>query len=98
MLSNRTEKRSYKMDYPGAEPAPPERQLIDVPKVITEIKTKYGYFSQLLSASCLCDENIWSSGNKKIVRLHNLRGKLVKPVQTKSGNYPQDIAVKKVEI
>lgn len=40
VLSNKTEKRSYKMYYTGAEPSPPERQLIDVPKLIAEIKTK----------------------------------------------------------
>lgn len=28
------------MYYTGAEPYPPERQLIDVPKLIAELKTK----------------------------------------------------------
>lgn len=91
-LSNKTEKRSYTMDYPGAEPSPPERQHIDVPKVIAEIKTKYGYFSQLFSVSCLGDENIWTSGNEKITP-QLTRGTC--EVQTKSGNYPQDKAVNK---
>ncbi|XP_065939480.1 E3 ubiquitin-protein ligase arc-1-like [Magallana gigas] len=68
-----------------------QQPLIDVPRIITQIYTKY---VGLRSVSCLSDEEImWTCGGDKILRLYNLSGKLVKSVQTKSGNRPQDIAV-----
>ncbi|XP_052706505.1 probable E3 ubiquitin-protein ligase MID2, partial [Crassostrea angulata] len=83
--SIKTEEHGYTMD------SPPDRPLIDVPRIITQINTEY---RRLCSVSCLGDENIWiSSYVYNMVRLYNLQGELMKSVQTKSGNIPWDIAV-----
>ncbi|XP_065938840.1 E3 ubiquitin-protein ligase TRIM71-like isoform X2 [Magallana gigas] len=89
--SIKTEERGYTMESPGAESSPPDRPLIDVPRIITQIDTEC---RGLLSVSCLSDEEMWTCGyGDKIMRLYNLRGELVKSVKTKSGNDPWDIAV-----
>ncbi|XP_052715337.1 E3 ubiquitin-protein ligase TRIM71-like [Crassostrea angulata] len=88
--SIKTEEHGYTMESPGAESSPPDRPLIDVPRIITQINTENG---RLYSVSCLSDEEIWTRGDDNIMRLYNLSGELVKPVQTKSGDVPQDIAV-----
>nr|XP_034304679.1 uncharacterized protein LOC117682043 isoform X2 [Crassostrea gigas] len=89
--SIKTEEHGYTMESPGAESSPPDRSLIDVPRIITQIDTEYGL---LYSVSCLSDEEMWTCGdNDNIMRLYNLRGELVKSVKTKSGNVPCDIAV-----
>ncbi|XP_065939142.1 E3 ubiquitin-protein ligase TRIM71-like [Magallana gigas] len=81
---------SIKIESPGAESSPPDRPLIDVPRIVTQINTEY---RGLGGVSCLSDEEMWTCGIDKIMRLYNLRGELVKSVQTKSGNAPWDIAV-----
>ncbi|XP_052678820.1 uncharacterized protein LOC128159687 [Crassostrea angulata] len=88
--SIKTEEHGYTMDSPGAESSPPNRPLIEVPRIITEINTEQGGFE---SVSCLSDEEIWTCGDENIIRLYNLRGELVKSVRTKSGNVPWNIAV-----
>uniref|UniRef100_A0A8W8LKM8 Tripartite motif-containing protein 2 n=1 Tax=Magallana gigas TaxID=29159 RepID=A0A8W8LKM8_MAGGI len=89
--SIKTEEHGYTMESPGAESSPPDRPLIDVPRIITQINTEC---ERLRSVSCLSDEEMWTCGVlDNIMRLYNLRGELVKSVQTKSGNYPGDIAV-----
>uniref|UniRef100_K1Q950 Tripartite motif-containing protein 2 n=1 Tax=Magallana gigas TaxID=29159 RepID=K1Q950_MAGGI len=89
--SIKTEEHGYTMEFPGAESSPLDRPLIDVPRIITQIDTKYG---GLCSVSCLNDEKMWTCGDQdNIMRLYNLHGELVKSVQTKSGNRPYDIAV-----
>uniref|UniRef100_K1RGL7 Tripartite motif-containing protein 2 n=1 Tax=Magallana gigas TaxID=29159 RepID=K1RGL7_MAGGI len=92
-LSIKTEEHGYTMDSPGAESFSPDRPLIDVPLIITDIKTKYGESNELLSVSCLSDDEVWTSGQDNMMRLYNLHSKLVKSIQTKSGNTPADIAV-----
>ncbi|XP_052691946.1 uncharacterized protein LOC128169973 [Crassostrea angulata] len=89
-LSIKTEEHGYTMESPGAESSPPDRPLIDVPRIITQINTQYG---GLCGVSCLSDEEMWMYGNDNIMRLYNLRGKQVKSVETKSGYHPRDIAV-----
>ncbi|XP_052685223.1 tripartite motif-containing protein 3-like [Crassostrea angulata] len=91
--SIKTEEQVYTMDSPGAESSPPDRPLIDVPRIITQINTKYGDSNRLVNVSCLRDEELWSRGQDNKMRLYNLQGELVKSVQTKSGNDPWDIAV-----
>ena len=43
--------------------------------------------------SCLSDDEIWTRGEETVIRLFNISGKLIKEVQAKSGNTPEDIAV-----
>uniref|UniRef100_A0A8W8LQB5 B box-type domain-containing protein n=2 Tax=Magallana gigas TaxID=29159 RepID=A0A8W8LQB5_MAGGI len=88
--SIKTEEHGYTMESPAAESSPQDRPLIDVPRIITQINIEYG---RLDSVSCLSDEEMWTCGRNNIMRLHNLRGELVKSVKTKSGNNPRDIAV-----
>uniref|UniRef100_K1R1K2 Tripartite motif-containing protein 2 n=1 Tax=Magallana gigas TaxID=29159 RepID=K1R1K2_MAGGI len=71
------------------------RSLIDVPQVIKEIKTDYGFPNGVCSVSCLSTNEMWTSGEDKKIRLYNLRGKTMKSIKTKSGNGPYDIAVTK---
>ncbi|XP_065927017.1 tripartite motif-containing protein 2-like [Magallana gigas] len=92
-LSIKTEEHGYTMDSPGAESSPTDRPLIDVPRIITEINTKYGRYSYLYSVSCLSDDEVWTCGQDNMLRLYNLHGILVKSIQTKSGKMPRDIAV-----
>ncbi|XP_065939489.1 tripartite motif-containing protein 3-like [Magallana gigas] len=92
LLSTKTDKHGNTMNSPAVESSPLNRPLIDVPRIITEIKTMYGRF-ELRSVSCLSEEKMWTCGNDKIMRLYNLKGELVKSVQIKSGNCPWDIAV-----
>nr|XP_034330839.1 uncharacterized protein LOC117690548 [Crassostrea gigas] len=83
--SIKTEEHGYTIE------SPPERSLIDVPRIITEINIEY---EGSRSVSCVSDEDIWTCYDKvNMINLFNLQGKLVKSVRTKSGNYPTDIAV-----
>nr|XP_034332862.1 uncharacterized protein LOC105339745 isoform X2 [Crassostrea gigas] len=92
-LSIKTEEHGYTMDSLGAESSPPDRPLIDVPRIITEINTEYGEPNQLWCVSCLSDDELWTSGADNMMRLYNLHSKLVKSIQTKSGNRPGNVAV-----
>ncbi|XP_052690939.1 uncharacterized protein LOC128168812 [Crassostrea angulata] len=69
-----------------------DRPLIDVPRIITGIKTEYEHI--LCRVLCLSDEQIWTCGySGSIMRLYNLQGVLVKSIKTKSGNWQADITV-----
>jgi sugar lactone lactonase YvrE len=69
---------------------PPVRPLHDEPRLIATIDTEYKI---LLSVSCLSEEQVWTSGNDKIIKLFNLQGELLTSIQTESGIRPEDIAV-----
>nr|XP_022293786.1 uncharacterized protein LOC111104232 [Crassostrea virginica] len=65
--------------------------LLDEPRILTDIQTECRY---LRSVSCLSDSELWNCGDyNDILRLYNLQGELLRSVQTKSGNVPEDIAV-----
>ena len=65
--------------------------LLDEPRILIDIQTEYRY---LRSVSCLSDSELWTCGyDDNILKLYNLQGKLLRSVQTKSGNMPRDIAV-----
>lgn len=81
-LSVKTDDYFYTMDAPG---------LLDVPNIITEIKTEYGEY-KLRSVSCINDDNIWTCGiDDKMIRLYNLHEELFSSIETTSGNWPTDI-------
>nr|XP_022310013.1 tripartite motif-containing protein 45-like [Crassostrea virginica] len=85
-----TEEQKYTLPSPGTESSSPARPLLDVPSLIADIPT----MGKLYRLSYLSDEEIWTSGvNNKIMKLYNLKGELLKSVQTKSGNMPQDIVL-----
>nr|XP_022301440.1 uncharacterized protein LOC111109560 [Crassostrea virginica] len=68
------------------------------PQILTAIQTKYkGLAKGLQSLSCPSSNQLWTCGNEKIMRLYNLQGKLLREVETLSGNKPKDIAVTKSE-
>eukprot|EP00105_Crassostrea_gigas_P005952 XP_011419715.1 PREDICTED: tripartite motif-containing protein 45 [Crassostrea gigas] len=68
-LSIKTEEHGYTMDSPGAESSPPDRPLIDVPQIITEINTYYGESNRLRCVSCLSDDEVWTCGKDNMIRL-----------------------------
>nr|XP_034329490.1 E3 ubiquitin-protein ligase TRIM71-like [Crassostrea gigas] len=90
-LSFTTEEQDYSMLPQGAESSPPDRSLMDVPRVITAIDTEYE--DGVYRVMCVNDTEIWTCGEDNMMKLYNLQGERVKTIQTKSGKYPYDIAV-----
>nr|XP_034308081.1 tripartite motif-containing protein 2-like [Crassostrea gigas] len=90
--SVKSDEHGYTLDFPGDESTSFDKTLIDAPKVITDIITEYSDRT-LRSVSCRSDEEIWTCGEDKIMRLYSLKGDLLKSVKTKSGDNPYDIAV-----
>uniref|UniRef100_K1QBZ5 Tripartite motif-containing protein 2 n=1 Tax=Magallana gigas TaxID=29159 RepID=K1QBZ5_MAGGI len=97
-LSFTTEEQDYSMPPQGAESSPPDRSLMDEPRVITEIDTEYKY--GLYGVMCVNDTEIWTCGHDNMMKLfklqgelYNPRGELVKSIQTRSEYAPWDIAV-----
>nr|XP_022309600.1 tripartite motif-containing protein 2-like [Crassostrea virginica] len=94
-----TEEHGGLKKTPDAVSSPPirplsDKLLSDSPRILNDIQTEFGGLNnRLYNVSCLSDEEIWTIGDNKIMKLYNLKGELLKSVQTKSGNRPQDIAV-----
>ncbi|XP_056007587.1 E3 ubiquitin-protein ligase TRIM36-like [Ostrea edulis] len=72
--------------------SPPVKPLLDEPRVTAAIDTGYRY-RQLFSVSCLSEDQVWTCGESKTMKLLNLQSELLTSIQTKSGNKPHDIAV-----
>jgi hypothetical protein len=89
-LAITTEEHGYTLKTPECQPSRKVKALLDEPRLITTIDTRY---NGLRSVSCLIDEEIWARGDGKIMKLYDVRGKLLKSSNTKSGNTPEDIAV-----
>ncbi|XP_056022957.1 uncharacterized protein LOC130055189 [Ostrea edulis] len=70
--------------------SPPVKPLLDEPRVTATIDTGYEY---LASVSCLSEDQVWTRGDNKTMKLLNLQSELLTSIQTKSGNEPRDIAV-----
>ncbi|XP_078331231.1 uncharacterized protein LOC144625057 [Crassostrea virginica] len=64
--------------------------LLDEPRILADIQTEY---RRLCSVSIVSDDEFWTCGFDKSLILYNLQGELLRSVQTKSGNYPRDIAL-----
>ncbi|XP_056008501.1 E3 ubiquitin-protein ligase TRIM71-like [Ostrea edulis] len=70
--------------------SPPVKPLLDEPRVTATIDTGY---HRLCSVSCLSEDQVWTRGENKTMKLLNLQSKLLTSIQTKSGGLPWDIAV-----
>lgn len=84
----------FTIESSGADSSLPDRQLIDVPRIISDINID---FEGLCSVSCLNDEQIWTCSYKTdIINLYDLQRKVAKSIQTESRYSPSDIAVTRV--
>lgn len=79
--------------YQNAVFPPTNRRFIDVPQTITDINTEYGESNNLRIVSCLSNDEVWTCGHDNMMRLYNIQGKLMKSIQTKSGNKARCITV-----
>ncbi|XP_061194223.1 uncharacterized protein LOC133202420 [Saccostrea echinata] len=71
----------------------PVKQLLDEPETVTTIDTGFEY---LYNVACLSEEEIWTSGMDKTMKLFSVnQGSLLKSTTTMSGSEPMDIAVTK---
>ncbi|XP_048750696.2 E3 ubiquitin-protein ligase TRIM7-like [Ostrea edulis] len=71
--------------------SPPVKPLLDEPRVTATIDTGY---NRLLSVSCLSEDQVWTRGEfNNTMKLLNLQSELLTSIQTKSGDYPWEIAV-----
>ncbi|XP_062621789.1 E3 ubiquitin-protein ligase TRIM71-like [Saccostrea cucullata] len=94
-----SDKHGYSMKTtqksPEAGSSPPVKQLLDEAETVTTIDTGYG---NLYNVACLSDEEIWTSGYDRTMRLYSInQGSLLKSIKTKSGNCPSNIIVTKSE-
>ncbi|XP_056005836.1 E3 ubiquitin-protein ligase TRIM71-like [Ostrea edulis] len=89
-LSINTEEQGYIMKSAEAVSSPPVKPLLDEPHVTATIDTGY---SRLYGVSCVSEEQVWTRGDNEIMKLLNLRSKLLTSIQTKSGRQPGGIAV-----
>jgi hypothetical protein len=76
--------------------SPPVRPLLDEPRLTAAIDT--GYKDGLYGVSCVSEDQVWTYGYDKTMKLLNLRGDLLTSIKTKSGSIPPlDIAVTRDE-
>lgn len=90
LASFKTEQHGYAADSPGAECSSPDRPLIGVPRVITELSTEY---EQLRGVCCQRDNKIWTCGYDNTLKLYNLHGELKETLTIRLQTRPWDIAV-----
>ena len=89
-LSIETEVQGYTVPSSGAEFCHQDRPLLDVPQLITELKTG---FANVYDVFCLSDEEILVRCGKNFRKLYHLHGELEKSVQIKLGDWIDGIAV-----
>nr|XP_022288467.1 uncharacterized protein LOC111100671 isoform X2 [Crassostrea virginica] len=86
-LSTTLEERVFTAKKPNTS----GRELLDKPEVLNTIKTGH---ETLCSVTCLNEEEIWTSGRTIAdIKCFNTQGVLQKTIKTKSGEWPDDIAV-----
>lgn len=83
----------YVLNFPDAESSFDGISVSEEPKVVTYIHTNYGIANKLRSVTAATDNEIWTCGEDKTMKLYNLQGELIKSIQTKSKNTPSDIEV-----
>ncbi|XP_056021941.1 uncharacterized protein LOC125652247 [Ostrea edulis] len=96
-ISVRSEEHGYsiktKQKSPEAASSPVIKQLLDEPQTVTTI-LHIGYRHNLFNVGCLSDEEIWTCGDIRTMKLYSInQGSLLKSITTTSGYSPQDIAV-----
>ena len=65
-------------------------KLLDEPEITACIDT---HFKSLYNVACRSDDEIWTRGLDKVIRMYNIKGELLESIQTRSLNEPYDIAV-----
>ncbi|XP_052679593.1 uncharacterized protein LOC128160330 [Crassostrea angulata] len=66
------------------------KELLDEPELLVTIKTGY---RNVRSVTFLNEDRVWTSGKTNNIECFNIKGSLLQTIQTKSGKYPDDIAV-----
>lgn len=66
------------------------RELLDTPVVINKFNTGY---TNLRNVSIYSGQEIWAAAEVSEIKCFNVKGNSIKAIKTKSGKYPDDIAV-----
>nr|XP_022289044.1 uncharacterized protein LOC111101062 [Crassostrea virginica] len=86
-LSTTLEERVFTAKKPNTS----VRELLDGPEILNTIKTGH---ENLRNVTCLNEEEIWTIGETTAdIKCFNTQGVLQKTIKTKSGDWPDDIAV-----
>lgn len=86
-----TEEQGYMLKPTRVLSFLPDRTLIDVPRIISNTDIQQG----LRKVSCVDNDQFWTCGLDKFMRLYTVYGELVKTIKTDSGTMPMDVAVTK---
>ncbi|XP_078309992.1 uncharacterized protein LOC144618180 [Crassostrea virginica] len=81
-------------EHTSKKPNTSGRELLDYPQVLNTIKTGQ---KKLRSVTCLNQEQILTSGMTADIKCFNIEGVLQKTIKTKSGEFPNDLAVHRDE-
>ncbi|XP_062611608.1 uncharacterized protein LOC134273430 [Saccostrea cucullata] len=92
LLFGKLSELSIRIEDPEPSCLPPFKPFLDEPELITTLFTD---FVNLTSVSCSKEEEIWTCGRNKIMKLYNIESELLMPVKSKSGNDVEDIVVMK---
>ena len=77
-------------ELPDEASSSQDRVLLEEPKVLRDVQID---FDTLYSVKCKNDNEIWTCGTDKVMKLYNCQGEIIESVETKDGNYPWDIAL-----
>lgn len=85
-LTSTTDENGYTLKKQGGS----SRELLDTPEVINTFNTGY---TNLRSVSFYGEQDIWASAEVNEIKCFNVKGNSINAIKTKSGEYPDDIAV-----